>query len=105
MTATTAKIEKYTEIFKALASPQRLKIFLSLAECGSKGLACNSDSYGCECVSVLGKGTGLTLATVSHHIKELKRAGLIKTRRNGQHIECWVEKGCLNEIAEVMKSI
>ena len=30
-------------------------------------------------------------STVSHHIKELRRVGLLKTDRRGQKIACWVD--------------
>lgn len=101
----TEKSEQYAEVFKALSNPQRLKIFMSLAYCGVEGIAYDDSGNCCECVSALGEGTGLTLSTVSHHLKELRHAGLIKTRRRGQHIECWVEKGCLSDIADFLKSI
>jgi ArsR family transcriptional regulator len=35
---------------------------------------------------------------VSHHIKELRGAGLIQTRRQGQNIECWVDPDILEEL-------
>jgi ArsR family transcriptional regulator len=42
---------------------------------------------------------GIVPSTVSHHIKELRRAGLIRMERRGQKIECWVDPEVLKELA------
>jgi ArsR family transcriptional regulator len=42
-------------------------------------------------VGELGKNLGIGPSTVSHHIKELQNAGLIRCIRQGQRIECLVD--------------
>ncbi len=37
-------------------------------------------------------------STVSHHLKELTRAGLIATQRCGREVRCWVEPAVLREL-------
>ena len=37
-------------------------------------------------VDTLAKATGFSLANTSHHLQQLRRAGLVHTRREGQHI-------------------
>jgi ArsR family transcriptional regulator len=96
--------QRFAEIFKALSNPHRLKIFMRLACSCAEGAACNSDDQICECVGVLGKDLGIAQSTVSHHLKELHRSGLIKMKRRGQSIECWVDTEILNELLAFLKS-
>ena len=86
-------------MFKALSNRHRLKIFMRLTSCGSGGIACCSADKTSECVGDLGNNLGIAPSTVSHHLKELYRAGLIKTRRQGQHIECSVDPEILETLS------
>ena len=58
----------------------------------------------CACVGELGKDLGIVPSTVSHHIKELRQAGLIRMQRNGQNIECSVDRSALNDLACFLKA-
>jgi ArsR family transcriptional regulator len=85
-------IEKFAEMFKALSNPNRLKIFLRLISCCQPGTVTSiSESEGSAYVGELGQDLGIVASTVSHHIKELRRAGLIRMERRGQKIECWID--------------
>jgi len=90
------QIAEYAEKFKALSNPNRLKIFLRLvSECcisiPEEELAGEVKSQGCACVGDIGKFLGIVPSTISHHLKELRQAGLIKMERRGQKMECWIE--------------
>lgn len=85
--------------FKALAHPHRLAIFLRLARCCQKH-GCGPAECARLCVGDLGRGLGIGQPTVSHHLKELTRAGLIRTCRAGQATECWVAEATLDEFAD-----
>lgn len=79
------------ESFKALSNSNRLQIFLRLLSCCTPGTVCSADSVNGFCVGELGEDLDVAPSTLSHHIKELQRAGLIKTQRRGQNIECYVD--------------
>jgi len=87
-------------MFHALASPQRLQIFLQLvARCGLPG-CCDASSAGARCCAgELGKPLDIAASTLSHHLKELRQAGLMHVERRGQKIECWINPEPLKLLA------
>ncbi len=88
-------IEKFAEMFKALSNPNRLKIFMRLTSCCLPGTVTSinpsTGDAGCACVGKLGQDLGIVPSTISHHIKELRQAGLIRMERRGQKMECWID--------------
>jgi len=92
-------IEKFANAFKALAHPHRLAIFLRLAHCCQRH-SCAAEKCSRLCVGELGKGLKISQSTISHHLKELTRAGLIRTRKCGQNTECWVAEATLEDLIE-----
>ena len=90
------QIEEYAQMFKALSNPNRLKIFLRLSSmcstpAGVDELACGPSMKGCSCVGDIGKFLDIVPSTISHHLKELRQAGLIKMERRGQTMQCWID--------------
>ena len=92
------QLARYADIFKALSNLNRLKIFNNLATCCKPGTIGVIDTVNTACVGEIGKDLNIVPSTVSHHIKELRQAGLIKTRRQGQSILCWVDPDILEEL-------
>lgn len=43
-------------------------------------------------VGELGEELNIAPSTVSHHIKELRHAGIIVVERRGKNIECWLNE-------------
>lgn len=64
--------EQFNRISKALADPTRMEILERIA--GAEELGC----------SVLAGDCAVSQPTISHHLKELSTAGLIRARRDGK---------------------
>ncbi len=96
------EVRRFAEMFKALSNPNRLDIFLRLISCCPPGTKCTSEAMARRYVGELGQELDITLSTVSHHIKELRQAGLIKMERRGKNIECWVDAVALSALSELL---
>ncbi|MEH6456939.1 MAG: metalloregulator ArsR/SmtB family transcription factor [Cocleimonas sp.] len=92
-------IQTHAEMFKALGNPHRLAIFQRLTSCCAPGTICEVDAAMHFTVGEIGEDLDIAPSTISHHLKELFRAGLIKTRRNGKNIECWIEPKTLEQLS------
>lgn len=92
--------EQHALAFKALSNPHRLALFQRLMSCCVPGTVCNAEEATRYCVGDLGKGLEIAPSTLSHHLKELKQAGLIQMQREGKTIQCWVEPHILHTLAD-----
>lgn len=92
----------YAEAFKALSNPNRLAIFLHLVSCCPPGTSCSFDEEMKKCVRDLGKGLEIGQPTISHHIKELRTAGLIHVEKRGKYTECWVDGDTVRLLADLL---
>ena len=70
----TLSANQFQVVAKALADPRRMTLLESIAE-----------ERECPCQKLCSEA-GVTKGTVSHHIRELVRAGLIEERREGQYM-------------------
>ena len=76
------------QIFKALSDESRLAIFQLIRERSGQCFQVSGDKADSCSVSEIAKPFNLALSTVSHHLKELKHAGLISCKRHGQWVHC-----------------
>lgn len=83
-------MEQYSEIFKALAHPIRLKIVCGLI----KKQECN--------VTIMVEKLGIAQPTVSQHLNILKNAGVITGYKNGTQV-CY--KVTNNTAIKIIKAI
>ena len=88
---------------KALANPHRLRIFLHLATCCPPGTVFAAPPAGCVCVGKLGDELPIAPSTLSHHLKELNRAGLVRMQRRGRHIDCWIDPDAVAALAAAFR--
>jgi ArsR family transcriptional regulator len=75
--------KQFELIAKALADPRRMAVLEVIA--GERECACTK----------LREEFPVSKATISHHIKELVRAGLVESRREGQFLQCEVRRDVL----------
>ena len=75
--------KQFELIAKALADPRRMAVLEVIA--GERECACTK----------LREEFPVSKATISHHIKELVRAGLVESRREGQYLRCEVQREVL----------
>lgn len=82
-----ADVRELARIFKALSDPNRLAILQLLRECCNPG-CCYPVGNEPNSVSRIAERFDLSLSTVSHHLKELRTAGLISCEKRGQWVYC-----------------
>ena len=93
------KFVRLSAMLKALSNENRLRIFVRLIQCCPPGTRCEVQGQFTQCVSELGKDLSIVASTLSHHMKELRQAGLISMERRGQKMECWVEPEIVEELS------
>jgi ArsR family transcriptional regulator, arsenate/arsenite/antimonite-responsive transcriptional repressor len=99
------KEEGLAAIFKALGDPTRLRIFEFLRCCDRE---VEIDEAGdCRPANALSVGEvccrlDQAMSTVSHHLKELRLAGLVRTEKRGRWIYCSVNPASLELVREFL---
>jgi len=81
--------------FKALACEQRLRLIELLLEWEGIDSCCDGVRKAFTRAS---DEMNISRSTISHHFKELENAGLIHCARNGQAVECKVDRDALEDI-------
>jgi DNA-binding transcriptional ArsR family regulator len=85
---------QFAAVARAIADPRRMALLESIS---------SDVEYSCQ---KLCKESGVSKGTVSHHIKELVRAGLITERREGQFMFYEVRREVLAAYAaELMRRV
>lgn len=74
--------DERVEIYKVLGNKTRLEIFEKIVADGHKTLDINGEM----CITEVASMFSYSLPTISMHLTILKRAGLIKTRKEGKKI-------------------
>jgi ArsR family transcriptional regulator len=97
------KTQDLAKIFRALGDPSRLAIFELVRECCEEEGGGHSTTDLRNSVSEIARQFDLSLSTVSHHLKELRTAGLIKCERQGQHIFCSVDPEVVGLVEQFLR--
>lgn len=67
------QFQALAEVFRQLSDGSRLRLFWLLCHCE-------------ECVTNLSAMMGMSSPAISHHLRQLKNAGLITSRRDGKEV-------------------
>ncbi|WP_131741658.1 ArsR/SmtB family transcription factor [Actinomadura roseirufa] len=87
-----AEATELAPLFKAIADPVRLRLLSLIA----------SHEGGEVCVCDLTGAFELTAPTISHHLKVLRRVGLIDSERRGTWVYYWLNPGVLDRLSAVL---
>jgi len=102
--STPVDTKRMAAVMKALSHPNRLELFLEIANAGED----REYDAGCACecfVSEIVKRMKIGAPTVSHHLKELANAGLIETERQGKFLVARINRPVVDEIRDVLAGL
>jgi ArsR family transcriptional regulator len=85
-------------MFRALSDPNRLAIYRLIRERDRASVEELERS-----ISALAREFELSLSTVSHHIKELRQAGLIRCAKRGQTVYCEPDPAAVDAIERFLR--
>jgi len=95
-------VARPAELFRALSDPTRLAIFTFIRACGARveiepdsGDVC---SVSDTCVGDICCRFDIAPSTVSHHLRELREAGLIQMERRGRWVYVAVNEEAVREL-------
>ncbi|MDC0662484.1 ArsR/SmtB family transcription factor [Marinobacter sp. SS21] len=90
--------ERLSRAFKALSNPTRLRIYQQI----KNKPASEPTDTGCKLVDFI-NSLKVGAPTVSHHIKELVNAGLIRVERQGKFMNCYLEEDMKEELRRFLE--
>jgi ArsR family transcriptional regulator, arsenate/arsenite/antimonite-responsive transcriptional repressor len=90
-----ASPEKQVLMLAALAQPTRLQILARIADAGGKGLAAGEIARAISCPA----------STLSFHLKELSRTGILEARPRGRFIIYGVHREALEGLARYISEL
>jgi len=91
--------EQLAKILKALSNKNRLELYLEIARQNDKNF--ETSCYECFISDIAGS-LNIGAPTISHHLKELANADLIKTERRGKFLVATINKNTINEVKNIL---
>lgn len=91
---TASEAETLARAFRALSNPHRLAIYLRLLHQDGEGELVRS----CSLQALIDR-LDIGAPTISHHVKTLVGAGLIRVAREGKHMRCTLDEDMRRRLA------
>lgn len=88
------KLEKYIDIFKALGDNTRFKIVLLI-------ISSNNN----VCVTAIANQLSVSQPAVSQHLKILKHAGIVISKKMGYHSHYSINLNVIDEISDFINNL
>lgn len=89
--ATLVAKPEHVDALKALAHPGRLDVFFTLVK-----------ARGEMSAGEIQEALGIPAPTLSHHLDQLRRAGLLKSRRQERFIHYAVDPAMVNDLVRLL---
>lgn len=90
----TAEADQLASMFKAIASPVRLQMVDLISRLGGQICVCDIESQ-----------FDLSQPTISHHLKILRKAGLIDCERRGQWLFYFARRDALTKLEQFLSGM
>lgn len=107
---TDSELLEIAQLCKAMGSRTRLKLLTQLVSCCGEasfelpGEYADAHSAGVN-IGSLGESMDLAPSTVSHHVRELREAGLIRVERRGKQAICRADLSHLRVLAAKLNEL
>ena len=88
--------EQFTKAMRALSEPNRVEIL--------RRVGANACQQGVTCSSVLDQ-MGISQSTFSHHVSELKEAGLLIGQAEGRLVRLTVNEELLGQVQDAIANL
>ena len=88
--------EQFTKAMRALSEPNRVEIL--------RRVGANACAQGVTCSSVLDQ-MGISQSTFSHHVSELKEAGLLIGQSEGRMVRLTVNHDLLTQVQRALANL
>lgn len=89
-------------VFKALSDPTRLAIYSRIRAGGGGSY---TEEQLANSISGIAADFAVSLSTVSHHIKELRNADLVRCHKRGQTVYCTPNTEILEEVERFLRGV
>ncbi len=91
--------DRLVKMFKALGNANRFQLFTEMLRARAEGVGYSRGARDTSCsLTAIVERLSIGAPTVSHHMKELVNAGLVRTERDGKFLRVELDEDALTEL-------